>query len=117
MESIGVVVIKNIQSFKNIEKIKSSRNGVFLQKAMKNVKILSEILKTKVMNLDDYSSPKIQNLIFKDAEYDWRSSDNPFCHAKTLHCAERKAFAYGTWSRCFLIDCELSKNFCIILCF
>ena len=45
--------------------------------------------------------PKVQNLIFKDEEYDWRCSNYPFRHANTLHCAERKAFAYGTWTKCF----------------
>ena len=64
-------------------------------------KILSEFLETKIINLDDYACPKVQFLIFKDEEYDWRCSNYPFRHAKTLHCAERKAFAYGTWTRCF----------------
>ena len=69
-------------------------------------KILSEILETKGTNLDDYACPKVQNTVFKDEEYDWRRSNYPFCHANTPHCAERKAFAYGTWTRCFLINCK-----------
>ena len=68
----------------------------FFAKGYEKCKILSEILETKVTNLDDYACLKIQNLILKDEEYDWRCSNYPFCHANTLHCAERKAFAYGT---------------------
>ena len=68
---------------------------------VKEGKILSEFLETKIINLDDYACPKVQFLIFKDEEFDWRCSKYPFCHAKTLHCAERKAFAYGTWTQCF----------------
>ena len=33
-------------------------------------------------------------MIFRDKEYDWRYSNYNFCHPKTLHCAEKKSFAY-----------------------
>ena len=65
----------------------------FFAKGYEKCKILSEILETKVTNLDDYTCPKVQNLIFKDEEYDWRCSNYPFRHPKILHCAERKTFA------------------------
>ena len=68
----------------------------FFGKGYEKCKILSEISEKKVTNLDDYASPEAQNLIFKDEEYDWRCSNYSFCLANTLHCAERKAFAYGT---------------------
>ena len=71
----------------------------FFAKGYEKCKILSEFLKTKVFNLDDYVCPKSQFLIFKEEEYDWRCINYPFFHAKILHCAERKAFAYGTWTR------------------
>ena len=58
-------------------------------------------LETKIISLDGYACHKVQFSIFKDKVYDWSSSNNPFRHAKTLHCAEKKAFAYGTWTRCF----------------
>ena len=45
-------------------------------------KILSEILETKLTNLDDYACPKIQAVISK--------------MKKKIGGAERKAFAYGT---------------------
>ena len=49
----------------------------------------------------------LKNLEATDTEFfakgyeKWRCSNYPFRHAKTLHCAEKKAFAYGTWTRCF----------------
>ena len=38
----------------------------FFAKGYEKCKILSEILETKVTNLDDYACPKVQYLIFKD---------------------------------------------------
>ena len=52
-------------------------------------------LETKIINLDDYACPKVQFLIFKDKEYDWRCSNYPFHHAKTLHCAAKKSICIG----------------------
>ena len=85
---------------KILKKLKAPETE-FFAKGYEKCKILSEILETKVTNLDDYACPKVQKLIFKDEEYDWRCSNYPFCHANTLHCAERIAFAYGIWTRCF----------------
>ena len=73
----------------------------FFAKSYEKYKILSDFLETKNIIFDDYACLKVQFLIFKDDEYDWRCSNYPFRHAKTLHCAVRKAFAYGTWTRCF----------------
>ena len=91
---------KNTKLEKILKKLKAPETE-FFAKSYKKCKNLSEILEKKVTNLDDYACPKVQNLIFKDEEYDWRCSKYPFCHANTLHCAEWKAFAYGTWTRCF----------------
>ena len=107
MESIGAVVTKNILNLKKILKNLEATDTEFFAKGYEKCKILSEFLETKIINLDDYACPKVQFLIFKDEEYDWRCSNYPFRHAKTLHCAERKAFAYGTWTRCFLTNCKL----------
>ena len=85
---------------KILKKLKAPETE-FFAKGYEKCKILSEILETKVTNLYDYACAIVQNLIFKDEEYDWRCSNYPFRHANTLHCAERKAFAYGTWTRCF----------------
>ena len=81
---------------KILKKLKAPETE-FFAKGYEKCKILSEILETKVTNLDDYACPKMQHLIFKDEENGW--SNYPFRHANTLHCAERKAFAYGTWTR------------------
>ena len=93
---------------KTLKKLKAP-DTEFFAKVYEKCKNLSEILETKVTHLDGYACPKVQNLIFKDEEYDWRCRNYPFRHANTLHCAERKAFAYGTWTRCFLINCKYSK--------
>ena len=66
MESIGAVVIKNILSFEKIEKKLKTPETEFLTNGYEKCKTLSEILESKVKDLDDYSSPKIQNSIFKD---------------------------------------------------
>ena len=97
IESIGTVAMKNVLSLKKLKAPETE----FFAKGYEKCKILSEILETKVTNLDDYACLKVQNLIFKDEEYNWRCSNYPFRQANTLHCAERKAFAYGTWTRCF----------------
>ena len=85
---------------KILKKLKAPETE-FFAKGYEKCKILSEILETKVTNLDDSACPKVQNLIFKDEEFNWRCSNYPFRQANTLHCAERKTFAYGTWTRCF----------------
>ena len=41
-------------------------------KPYEKCRILSEVLETKISNLDNYACPKFQFLIFKDEEYDWR---------------------------------------------
>ena len=83
---------------KILKKLKAPETE-FFAKGFEKCKLLSEILEKKVTNLDYYACPKVQNLIFKDEEYDWRCSNYPIRHANTLDCAERKAFACGTWTR------------------
>ena len=84
---------------KILKKLKAPERS-FLQKFMKNVKSVRNF-GNKGYKPGYYACPKVQNLIFKDEEHDWRCSNYPFRHANTLHCAERKAFAYGTWTQCF----------------
>ena len=93
-----------IKKYTDLEKILKNLEATetyFFAKCYEKCKILSDFLQTKNINFDDYACLKVQFSIFKDEEYDWRCSNYPFRHAKTLHCAERKAFAYGTWTRCF----------------
>ena len=52
---------------KILRKIKAPETE-FFAKVYEQSKILSEILKTKVANLDDYACSKIQNSIFKDED-------------------------------------------------
>ena len=79
--------------FEKILKNLEATEAEFFAKGYEKCKILSEFLETKIINLDDYDCPKVQFLIFKDKECDWRCSNYQFRHAKTLHCAERKVFA------------------------
>ena len=106
MESVGAVNKKKNTELEKILKIFKATETEFFAKAYEKFKILSEFLESKFISLDDYACPKIQFLTFKDEEHDWRCGNYPFCHAKTLHCAERKVFAYGTWTRCFLTNCK-----------
>ena len=71
MESIGTVTTKNILSLK---KLKAPETEYFA-KGYEKCKFPTEILETKVTNLDNYACPKVQKLIFKDEDYDWRCSN------------------------------------------
>ena len=84
-------------------------------KEYEKFKILAEFLGTKFINLDDYTCPKVQFLLFKDEEYDWSCSNYPFRRAKTLHCAEGKAFAYGTCTRSFFKHVVKHNNLNVLL--
>ena len=87
--------MKNILSLNNIEKTKTTETE-FFAKCCEKCKFVGNF-GNKGYTFDDYACPKVQNLNFKDEQYDWRCSNYPFCYAKSLHCAERKAFAYETW--------------------
>ena len=91
IESIGTVVMKNILRLKKIEKIKSSSNGAFA-KACEKCSFFVRNVGKMITNVVDYASPKVQNLIFKKEDYDWRCSNYPLSHAKIFHCAERKEY-------------------------
>ena len=71
---------------KNLE----ARETEFFAKRNEKFKILSEVLETKILNMDDYACPKVQFLIFKDEEYDWRSSSYPFRHIILLHVQKER---------------------------
>ena len=65
MDSFGTVAIKNILILKKVLKKLKAPETEFFGKVYEKSKILSEILETKITNLDDYARPKVQNLIFK----------------------------------------------------
>ena len=99
----GIIWSSGYEKYTELEKILKNLEATeteFFAKGYEKCKFLSDFLETKIINLDDYDWPKVQFLIFKDEQYDWRCSNYPFRHAETLHCAERKAFAYGTWYYC-----------------
>ena len=87
---------------KNIEATETE----FFAKGYEKCNLCQNFWKQKFFSLDDYACPKIQFFMFKDEEFGWGSSNYPFRHVKTLHCAEREAFAYGTRTRCFLEQFE-----------
>ena len=54
-------------------------------------------------NLDDLGCPKVSKLL-NNSDTDWDCSNYPYRQKKTLHCAEKKAYAYGTWTVDFFDD-------------
>ena len=72
MASAAAAVMKIRLRLKDIEKIESSKNGLFCKKSYKNCLCISEFLKQRV------------------EEYHWMCSNYTFRHAKLLHPAERK---------------------------
>ena len=112
MESVEVVVKKKL-SLKIIESFVASETKI-LQKVMRSVKFCQKFWKKSfpssyaetfivqkgkliLTNFNDYARQTLPKLNFKDEKYDWRCSNCAFRRAKSLHCAENKTFAYGTW--------------------
>ena len=95
--------VKKYTEFEKILKNLETRQMQFSAKCYEKVKFYKNFCKQRLLLWMTTLALKVQFLIFKGGEYDWRCSNYPFCHAKTLHCAERKAFAYETWTRCFFI--------------
>ena len=54
-----------------LKNLEATETEIFAKRYEK-CRILSEVLETKISNLDNYACPKFQFLIFKDEEYDWR---------------------------------------------
>ena len=69
-------------------------------KGLENCRLLTTLLGQYVEILDDYGCPKIQDLVKTDSL--WICSSYPFRHKTRLHCAERKAKAYGDWAMQYL---------------
>ena len=64
-------------------------------KGLEKCKILSNYFCRDVENLDNYGCPKASKLISNEDTI-WERSNCPYQHKKTLHWAEKKAYAYGT---------------------
>ena len=74
----GINSSSGYEKYTELEKILKNLGATdteFFAKGYEKCKILSEFLETKIINLDDYACPKVQFLIFKDEEYDWRCSN------------------------------------------
>ena len=73
-------------------------NAEVFAKELEKRRLLTRLLRQNVENLDDYGSPKIQDLV-GEGKTDKSSicSNYPCRHRTRLHCAERKAKVYGEW--------------------
>ena len=61
-------------------------NAEVFAKGLEKCRLLSSLLGQNVEKLDDYSCPKIQNLVKTDSS--WICSSYPFRHKTRLHCAK-----------------------------
>ena len=62
-------------------------------------RLLTRLLGQNVENLDDYGSPKYQDLVGEGkTDSAWICSSCPVRHKTRLHCAQRKAKVYGVWA-------------------
>ena len=71
-------------------------NAEVFAKGFEKCRLLTRLLGQSVENLDDYGCPKIQDLAGEGKVNSlWNCSSYLFRHKTRLHCAERKAKAYG----------------------
>ena len=71
-------------------------NAEVFAKGLEKCRLLTRLIGQNVENLDDYGCPKIQDLVKTVSS--WICSSYPFRHKTRLHCADRKARAYGEWA-------------------
>ena len=97
----------------NILNVENFEHAEFFAKGSEKCKILSQILNKPVEKLGNLSCPPASALVFRNekGECDWICSSYPLRHLKTLHCAERKAYVYGLWTKTHLaLPPVTSKN-------
>ena len=70
----------------------------FYAKGTEKCKMLETIFPVEFTNIEEFGCPKLGE-ISKDAG---KCRSFPYRHDKILHCAERKARAYGVWLEDFL---------------
>ena len=74
-------------------------NAEVFAKGFEKCRLLTRFLGQNVENLDDYGCPKIQDLVGEaKTKSSWICSTYPLRHKTRLHCAGRKAKAYGDWA-------------------
>ena len=71
-------------------------NAEVFAKEIEKCRLFTILLGQNVETLDHYGCPKNQDLVKTDNS--WFCSSYPFRHKATLHCADRKAKAYGEWA-------------------
>ena len=71
-------------------------NAEVFAKGLEKRRLLTNLFGRNVENLDDYSCPKIQDLVKSDSS--WICSSYAFRHKTMHHCTERKAEVYGDWA-------------------
>lgn len=78
----------------------------FFAKGLEKCKILSNLLQQSVDDLEELGCPKVQFLVFRnnDGTFDEICNSYPCRHSKSLHCAQRKAFAYGQWTEKYFLN-------------
>ena len=64
----------------------------FFAKRLEKCNLLSNHLCKDVENL---GCPKVSKML-NNSDTDWDCSNYPYRHKKTFHCAEKRAYAYGT---------------------
>ena len=72
---------------------KKVMNAEVFAEGLEKCRLLTNLLRRNVENLNDYGSQKFQDLVKADSS--WICSSYPFRHKTRLHCAERKAKVYG----------------------
>ena len=69
----------------------------YFAKGLEKCNLFSKCLCRDVENLDYLGCPKNSKL-FNNSDTNWDCSSYPYRHKKTFHCAEKKTYAYGTWT-------------------
>ena len=108
MESIGVVVMKNKLSLENIEKIKSPRNGFFLQKIMKkNVKLCQKFWKQRLQTWINTHAQKFRVWFSKMKNMIWGIANSPFMMQKLFIVQKEKHLHTEHELDVFITNCKL----------
>ena len=71
-------------------------NAEVFAKGLEKCRLLNNLLRRNVENLDDYGCPKVQDLVKTDSSC--ICSIYPSRHKTRLHCAEKKAKVYVEWT-------------------
>ena len=96
VESTGINGKNDYSDLPNINHQHCSSTTKYFAKGLEKCKILFNYLCKDVENLDNFGCTKASMLISNEDTV-WECNNYSYQHKKTLHCAEKKAYAYGTW--------------------